>query len=70
MVEWQKFVEWLFYALISGVAFYGVSILSRLKESVDKLNATVATILEKTTWHEKEITRLEKRIDTLETKIP
>lgn len=66
MMEFNNFVEWVFYALLSGAVIYGVGILKGLKNAVETLNVSVATIIEKTSWHEKELERLDKRIRDLE----
>lgn len=58
-MEFKDFVQWLFYALISGCSVYLTSILSGLKLSVDELNIKMATIIERVSHHEKRIERLE-----------
>jgi len=61
MIDWNSFVQWAFYALISGCAVYMVNILAGLKTSVDDLNIKMATIIEKTTNHERRIEKLEDK---------
>jgi len=61
-MEFTKFVEWVFYGVVGGCAVYMVQILSGLKESVDDLNIKMATIIEKTTNHERRIEKLEDKI--------
>lgn len=62
MIQFTDFVQWCFYGLISGCAIYLTSILSGLKLSVDELNIKMATIIEKTSSHEKRIEKLEDKI--------
>lgn len=62
MIQFTDFVQWSFYGLISGCAIYLTSILSGLKLSVDELNIKMATIIEKTSSHEKRIEKLEDKI--------
>lgn len=61
-MEFKDFVQWLFYALISGCSVYLTSILSGLKLSVDELNIKMATIIEKTSNHERRIEKLEDKV--------
>lgn len=64
MLEFKDFVQWVFYALLSGCAIYLTTILSGLKLSVDELNIKMATIIEKTSNHERRIEKLEDRSAT------
>ena len=66
MQDYTHFVEWAFFGLVGGSAVYGVSILAHLKLSIDTLNERVATIIEKTAWHERELRRQDERIQKLE----
>jgi hypothetical protein len=61
-MEFVKFVEWAFYGIVSGCAIYLVTILSSIKDSIDKLNINMAVIIEKTHYHEKRIEKLEEKI--------
>ena len=56
--------------------FFGVFVLHGIrqsidstKRSVDELNVKVATIIEKTSNHERELGRLDSRVGKLETKV-
>jgi len=62
MIEFNQFVQWAFYALISGCAMYLTTILNGLKTSVEELNIKMATIIEKTSSHEKRIEKLEDKL--------
>jgi hypothetical protein len=64
--DFQSFVQWGFYAICTGALAYGVSILNKLRESVEQLNGNMVRLLEKTEWHEKELERLDGRIAQLE----
>lgn len=65
-MQFQEFLEFAFYGLLSGAALWGVSILSKLQASIAELNEKVAQILERTSWHERELERLDRRIDRVE----
>jgi hypothetical protein len=62
----EEAVRWGFYALTLGCVGYGVKLLSDLRISIDRLNLSVERIVEKTTWHEKQLDRLDERILRLE----
>lgn len=65
-MNFQIFVEWVFYGIVGGACVYGVAILSHLKTSIDNLNLQVATIIEKSNWFQKELDRLDGRVTKLE----
>lgn len=65
-MDFQKFVEYCFYGVASGAAFYGISVLAHLKKSIDSLNERVAVLLEKGNWYERELEKLDERISALE----
>lgn len=67
-MNYLQFFEYIFYGLLSFCALYITSTLSKLKDSVDKLNGNFATLIEKTTWHEKQLDKLEDRLNNLEHK--
>jgi hypothetical protein len=54
-MRFEKFVNWAFLALITGAVVFGVRVLSNLDESVRNLNLTVATMLVKDEYQDKEI---------------
>lgn len=68
-MDFNKFVEWAFYGVVGGSFVYGVSILSHLKQSIDDLNKNVSILVEKSSWHEKMIDKLETKITELERKM-
>lgn len=67
-MEWNLFVDWAFKAILGGIVFYGVHVLSEMKKSIDTLNSKVSQMIERTEWHTKEIDRLEFRISRIEEK--
>lgn len=67
-MNFQIFVEWVFYGIVGGASVYGVAILAHLKNSIDNLNLQVATIIEKSNWFQKELDRLDGRVSRLEEK--
>lgn len=68
-MSFDNFLSWGFTALLSGVLVYGVKILQDIKNSVDELNERMATIIEKTAWHEREMEKMSNRILSLESKM-
>lgn len=68
-MDFNFFIEWAFYGIISLSAIMGIKILTQLRDAIDKLNIKVARILEKTSWHEKELESQNKRINKLEERI-
>lgn len=72
-VDFGAFISWAFYAIISAGIFYGVSILSHLKKSLDELNIEVVRLIEKTNFADTEkvemkaqLIALTERVRTLE----
>jgi len=65
-VKFDEFLSWGFTGLISGILIYGVKVLQDIKASVEELNERMATIIEKTSWHEKEMEKINGRIDNME----
>jgi chaperonin cofactor prefoldin len=65
-MQFDTFLSWGFTGLISGILIYGVKVLQDIKASVEELNKRMATIIEKTSWHEKEMEKINGRIDNME----
>lgn len=65
-MQFSEFMQYLFYSLLSFCAVYVTGTLSKLRESIDSLNAHIATLLEKTSWHEKQIERHDEKISNIE----
>lgn len=65
-LEFSRFVEWAFGAIIAGGAAYSTRFLSQISRSIAELNKQVSVIIERTAWHEKTITRHDERISKLE----
>lgn len=68
MTEHQQFIQWAFYALITGCAIYLVAILDNLNKYVKVLSEQMGMIIEKTAWHEKELDDHNGRLRNLEVK--
>lgn len=68
-MQFSEFLTWGFTGLISGILIYGVKVLQDIKSSVDELNERMATIIEKTAWHEREMEKMSNRIVSLESKL-
>jgi len=57
-MQFNDFIYWAFLSVISGAAVYGVGILTKLNDSIKKLNVTVAQMIVKHEYHDKEIEEL------------
>jgi len=66
-VKFDEFLSWGFTGLISGILIYGVKVLQDIKGSVEELNERMATIIEKTAWHEREMEKMNIKIEKFET---
>lgn len=69
MIPWEKFVEWAFLGLISGLFAFTVRYLSHLTKSVDQLNAKMILVLERQAQtgevlhdHEKRLRHVEQHV--------
>lgn len=69
-MDWASFADWMLKGLMAGVLVYGVRMLGGMKDSMDELNKKMAAIIEKTSWHEKELDRQGSRITHLEDRLP
>jgi len=65
-MHFNQFIEWAFLGLISGGMMLTIAFLHRLNESVDTLNETIASLIEKAVWHEKVLDKHDERISNLE----
>lgn len=61
MIQWNEFAQWVFYGLIGFAAVYVARTMELLRRSVEKLNVRIAVVIEKTTNHEKRITKIENK---------
>jgi len=68
-MQFNDFLTWGFTGLVSGILIYAVKVLTDIKRSVEELNERMATIIEKTAWHEKEMEKMSNRILALESKM-
>ena len=68
-MEFSNFLTWGFTGLLSGILVYAVKVLTDIKRSVEELNERMATIIEKTAWHEREMEKMSNRIVLLENKL-
>lgn len=60
-MEWNEFANWAFKFAMGGAFLHGVKELAGLRRSVDKLNISMAVIVEKVQTHERRITILERK---------
>lgn len=61
MIQWNEFAQWVFYGLVGFAAVYVARTMELLRRSVEKLNVRIAVVIEKTTNHEKRITKIENK---------
>ncbi len=62
-MDFQQFVEWMFYGLMSSTALYIASSIGKLKASVEHLNMAFATEIEKLSNVKQTLERIEKTVD-------
>jgi hypothetical protein len=65
MIDYNQFIQWLFFGVIGFAASFSVIILAGMKRSVDDLNIRIGTIIEKTFWIEKTLERHQGEIENL-----
>lgn len=65
-------IEWAFQGVMTSCVMYGAVTVSRksteITNSINKLNNTVTKILERISWHQRELERLDERVKDLENK--
>lgn len=66
--DFAKFIEWAFYAVLSGGVLFASHFLQRISKDIAKLHADLNTIIERTAWHEKELAEHNGRLRDLESK--
>lgn len=64
----DQILGYILEGFITLAILAGLYILQNLKNSIDQLNLKVATIIEKTMWHEDAINDNKERIRSLEEK--
>lgn len=71
----KDFINWAFLALLSMCVVYAVDAVKQLNATVQVNNNHISTLIERTSWHDKEIKRNEanlkdmsKRLSSLERK--
>lgn len=63
----NEMVQYGFYALMSLVATYGVSVLASMRGSIDTLNVKIAIVIERSDQHDKILDKHDTRLSKLET---
>lgn len=73
MIEYAKFIEWIFFGLLSLAGVYLTTTLKDtlkgLKDSIDSLNEKMAVEIEKSNWIRKNIEEMQHEINLHEKKI-
>jgi hypothetical protein len=67
-MDFDKFVLWAFMAIMGGGVGWSATFLARISKSISQLNVSVATVIERTAWHQKELENHDHRITHLEEK--
>lgn len=69
----NQIISWVIqggFGVIASIGLYlfkGVkSEIAKMRETTEKLNTQVAIVIERTTWHAKEIEKHERRLSSLE----
>jgi len=65
-IEFQQVIAWVFYGTITALGGVLTFTIRNLDQGVSELNVKIATVIEKTMNHEKELGRHESRIEFLE----
>lgn len=65
-MEFSKFIEWAFYALLSGGVVWVCRYLQLISKDITKLHADLSVIVERTAWHDRAINDHSGRIRELE----
>lgn len=63
MNDVNQLIAWVFQAMALGTVAFGVKEMGRLRESVEKLNVTVALMIARVEAHEKRADRQDERSD-------
>jgi chaperonin cofactor prefoldin len=67
-MAYRKVIEWVFYSLLSFVAWRMMTTLDNLTTSVNFLNTQIAVVIERQSAYENRFEQLENRLDRVETK--
>lgn len=65
-MDTHQLIQWAFEGILGLCCVQGIKVLSQMRDSIEKLNEKMATLLERTDWHERELNRLDVRLGTLE----
>ncbi len=60
-MEWKEILHWAFESIATAVGVYIASKASEITKSIQGLNLSVSTLLERSTNQEKRIDRLEQK---------
>jgi len=65
-LDYHNVIAWIFYGTITTLGGILTWTIRNLADAVSELNVKIATVIEKTMNHEKELGRHESRIEFLE----
>lgn len=62
----ENFIHWGFQCLLVAGISWGVSELAGMNKSVQELNVKLAVVIEKESVHDREIEKIDTRLDKIE----
>jgi len=65
-LDFKTFASWIFYGLLSFLAYSGVQTLDDLSSSINRLNQNVAVVINNMQWHKETLDDHEGRLKKLE----
>lgn len=68
MPKWSDFVSWAFFGLMAYFGYQLTSSVDRVSESIQELNVKMAVVVYQIQAQDKEMGRLDKRVERLEGK--
>ena len=65
-MKFEDFIYWFFLGVVSGGVILITQILKGINDNLSDMNIKMAIILEKTAYHERELTKLDNRLSIVE----
>ena len=64
-LSFQEFATWIFYGLLAFIMTYGVSILSKMRQSIDLLNLRCGELMVRHEYQQKKNEEIDDALDGL-----